>query len=110
LGVIRHNAATLLKHVNDLLDLAKLDAGKMTMDYVNIDLARMVRTVASHFDALAPQKSISYAVLAPMSHGRKSTRKKWSAFCSTCSPMHLSSLLMGAGSNVRSRQMTAASF
>ena len=64
LGVIRHNAATLLKHVNDLLDLAKLDAGKMTMDYVDIDLARMVRTVAAHFDALAPQKSISYAVLA----------------------------------------------
>ena len=65
LGVIRHNAATLLKHVNDLLDLAKLDAGKMTMDYVDIDLARMVRTVAAHFDALAPQKSISYAVLTP---------------------------------------------
>ena len=63
-GVIRHNAATLLKHVNDLLDLAKLDAGKMTMDYVDIDLGRIVRTVAAHFDALAPQKSISYAVLA----------------------------------------------
>lgn len=55
-GVIRHNAATLLKHVNDLLDLAKLDAGKMTMDYVDINLTRIVRTVAAHFDALAPQK------------------------------------------------------
>ena len=65
LGVIRHNATTLLKHVNDLLDLAKLDAGKMTMDYVDSDVARMVRTVAAHFDALAPQKSISYVVLAP---------------------------------------------
>ena len=65
LGVIRHNATTLLKHVNDLLDLAKLDAGKMTMDYVDADVARMVRTIAAHFDALAPQKSISYAVLAP---------------------------------------------
>ncbi len=64
-SVIRHNAATLLKHVNDLLDLAKLDAGKMTMDYVDRDIARMVRTVAAHFDALAPQKAISYAVLAP---------------------------------------------
>ena len=63
IAVIRHNAATLLKHVNDLLDLAKLDAGRMTMDYVDVDLARMVRTVAAHFDALAPQKSISYAVL-----------------------------------------------
>ena len=65
LGVIRHNAATLLKHVNDLLDLSKLDAGKMTMDYVDIDLSRLVRTVAAHFDALAPQRNISYAVITP---------------------------------------------
>ena len=65
LSVIRHNAATLLKHVNDLLDLAKLDAGKMTMDYVDLDLARLVRTTAAHFDALAPQKSIAYAVMTP---------------------------------------------
>ena len=35
------------------------------MDYVDSDVARMVRTVAAHFDALAPQKSISYVVLAP---------------------------------------------
>ena len=65
LGVIRHNAATLLKHVNDLLDLSKLDAGKMTMDYVDIDLSQLVRTVAAHFDALAPQRNISYAVVTP---------------------------------------------
>jgi PAS domain S-box-containing protein len=65
LNVIRHNASTLLKHVNDLLDLAKLDAGKMAMEYATIDLAAAVRTVASYFDALAPQKSMSYAVLAP---------------------------------------------
>lgn len=64
-SVIRHNAATLLKHVNDLLDLAKLHAGNVTMDYADRDIARMVRTVAAHFDALAPQKAISYAVLAP---------------------------------------------
>jgi PAS domain S-box-containing protein len=65
LGVIRHNAATLLKHVNDLLDLAKLDAGKMTMDYADVDIARLVRTVAAHFDALAPQRTISYVIVAP---------------------------------------------
>ena len=65
LGVIRHNAATLLKHVNDLLDLSKLDAGKMTMDYVDIDLSQLVRTVAAHFDALAPQRNISFAVITP---------------------------------------------
>lgn len=65
LGVIHRNAATLLKHVNDLLDLAKLDAGKMTVDYARVDLARSVRTVAAHFDALAPQRSLSYGVATP---------------------------------------------
>ena len=65
LGVIRHNAATLLKHVNDLLDLSKLDAAKMTMDYVDIDISRLVRTVAAHFDALAPQRTISYVIVTP---------------------------------------------
>src|SRR6202034_1511794 len=65
LGVIRHNAATLLKHVNDLLDLSKLDAAGMTMDYVDIDLSRLVRTVAAPFDALAPQRTISYVIVTP---------------------------------------------
>jgi PAS domain S-box-containing protein len=65
LGVIRHNAATLLKHVNDLLDLAKLDAGRMTTDYVDVDPARLLRTVAAHFDALAPQRAISYVISVP---------------------------------------------
>jgi PAS domain S-box-containing protein len=65
LGVIRHNAATLLKHVNDLLDLSKLDAAKMTMDYGDIDLSQLVRTVAAHFDALAPQRTISYVIVTP---------------------------------------------
>jgi PAS domain S-box-containing protein len=65
LGVIQRNAATLLKHVNDLLDLSKLDAGRHTVDYARVDLARQVRQGAAHFDALAPQRAISYVVSAP---------------------------------------------
>jgi PAS domain S-box-containing protein len=65
LAVIQRNAATVLKHVNDLLDLAKLDAGKMTVDYARLDLAREVRTVAAHFEALAPQRSLAYVIATP---------------------------------------------
>src|SRR3990167_7825142 len=65
LGVIHRNAATLLKHVNDLLDLAKLDAGKMPVNYARVDLARPVRTIAAHFDALAQQRSLSYVITTP---------------------------------------------
>ena len=65
LAVIQRNAATLLKHVNDLLDVAKLDAGKMTVDYARVDLAREVRIVAAHFEALAPQRSLAYVITTP---------------------------------------------
>jgi PAS domain S-box-containing protein len=65
LGVIQRNASTLLKHVNDLLDVSKLDAGRHTANYMRVDVAREVRTLAAHFDALAPQRSISYVVMAP---------------------------------------------
>ncbi|HTU33041.1 MAG TPA: ATP-binding protein [Candidatus Acidoferrum sp.] len=64
-GIIQRNAATLLKHVNDLLDIAKLEAGRYTVDYARMDVARQLRTVAAHFDAMAPQRSLSYVVSAP---------------------------------------------
>ncbi len=63
--MIQRNATTLLKHVNDLLDLSKLDAGVHTVEYARFDLARQVRAGAAHFDALAPQRSLSYVITTP---------------------------------------------
>ncbi|HZI09091.1 MAG TPA: ATP-binding protein [Myxococcus sp.] len=65
LGVIRRNAATLLKHVNDLLDVSKLDAGKMGVRYAEVDLAQLVRLVAGHFEALASQRDVTFQVDVP---------------------------------------------
>jgi PAS domain S-box-containing protein len=65
LAVIHRNATTLLKHVNDLLDVTKVDAGQMSVSYARVDLAREVRTIAAHFDALAPQRSLAYVVMTP---------------------------------------------
>ncbi|MGZ4738380.1 MAG: ATP-binding protein [Ilumatobacteraceae bacterium] len=65
LDVINRNAIMLLKQVNALLDLAKVDAGEMNLNYVRLDLARLVRTAAAHFDALAPQRSITYLIDTP---------------------------------------------
>lgn len=65
LAVIQRNATTLLKQVNDLLDLSKLDAGRHTVEYARVDLARQVRAGAAHFDALAPQRSLSYVITLP---------------------------------------------
>lgn len=65
LEIMRRNAATLLKHVNDLLDLSKLDAGQMTPRYEVADMALLVRQVSSHFGALAPHREVSWVVDTP---------------------------------------------
>src|SRR5262245_18790292 len=65
LEVVRRNGAILLKHVNDLLDISKLDAGKMAATYAEVDLANLLRLVAGHFEALAPQRQINYKIDAP---------------------------------------------
>lgn len=65
LEVVRRNATTLLKHVNDLLDISKLDADKMTTSYAHSDLAELVRMVSAHFDALAPDRNINFVIDTP---------------------------------------------
>ncbi len=65
LEVVMRNARTLLKHVNDLLDVSKLEAGHMTLDHAEVDWARLFRVVASHFDVLARERRIAYTVDAP---------------------------------------------
>lgn len=65
LQVIRRNASTLLKHVNDLLDISKIDADKMAVSYAQADLADLVKLACGHFDALAPERKIRFACSAP---------------------------------------------
>ncbi len=65
LKVVNRNARTLLKHVNDLLDVSKLESGKMQLNYAEVDLARLVRLSAAHFETLASDRHISFIVETP---------------------------------------------
>ncbi len=65
LQLINRNASTLLKHVNDLLDVSKMEAGKMEVNYAEVDLAQVVRICASHFEVLANMSHISFSVETP---------------------------------------------
>ncbi|NEQ22273.1 MAG: response regulator, partial [Microcoleus sp. SIO2G3] len=67
LEVVDRNARLLLKQVNDLLDVSKLEAGKMDINYVEVDLAQLVRLTAANFDGLAPERQISFAIETPES-------------------------------------------
>ena len=65
LEVIERNARTVLRHVNDLLDVARLKAGRLKPDYTEEDAAALVRSVAGHFSVLAKEKNIEFVVEAP---------------------------------------------
>jgi signal transduction histidine kinase len=63
--LVLRNARTLLRHVNDLMDLSRLEAGKLEPHYTRNDLSRLVRKVASNFDSLASERSMRYVVETP---------------------------------------------
>jgi PAS domain S-box-containing protein len=65
LEVVERNSKLLLKHVNDLLDISKMEAGKMQIDYVEANLGSMTRIIGSHFETMADDLGIQYSVDAP---------------------------------------------
>lgn len=67
LNLVDRNARLLLKQVNDLLDVSKLEAGKMVLHYTQVDLSQLVRLTAANFDGLAQEKNITLTIDAPES-------------------------------------------
>ncbi len=67
LEVVARNARTLLKHVGDLLHVAKSEAGKLSASYCEVDLADICRATGAHFDGFAADRRIAYAIDAPAS-------------------------------------------
>lgn len=65
LSVIERNARMLLKQVNELLDVSKVEEGKMQVNYSEIDLAQLLHLSATSFDALVRERQISFTVETP---------------------------------------------
>jgi len=64
-GVMHRNGRRLLQLVNQLLDLSKLESGKMKLETEEGDIAAFVRAIAYSFESLAVRKLIDYRVLTP---------------------------------------------
>jgi PAS domain S-box-containing protein len=62
--VVARNARMLLKHVNDLLDMSRLEARKLKIELQDVDVAALLRFLASHFAVLAVDRRIELVVLA----------------------------------------------
>ena len=55
-----NGSASRLSHLlNDLLDLAKIEAGRMTYHMVPLDLSPLLRTCVTEFEAMAHDRSIA---------------------------------------------------
>ena len=74
MGYVRRAAQDLLELVNDLLDLAKVEAGKVEVKPVEFEAAKSVRGLARHASPVAPQ-----------SIGRSHLRATWITF-RECTP------------------------
>ncbi len=64
-GIMHRNGRRLLQLVNQLLDLSKLESGKMKLETEAGDLSAFVRAIAYSFESLAVRKFIDYRVLTP---------------------------------------------
>jgi PAS domain S-box-containing protein len=65
LEVAERNARFLHRHVNNLLDLSKLDAGHMQMHYAAFDLAQLARVTAAQFESMAAERGIHFHLEMP---------------------------------------------
>lgn len=62
LTTIKRNAQSLLHQVNDLLDLARIDAQQMPLAYVCANVTALLRDVAASFAAAAEERSIALTI------------------------------------------------
>ncbi len=62
---IKQSGRTLLALLNNLLDLAKLESGKLSFEFLPTDLGTLIDEVLHELKALADQREISIDVIKP---------------------------------------------
>ncbi|WP_312166693.1 ATP-binding protein [Phenylobacterium sp.] len=62
LEVIRQSGETLLAILNDVLDLSKIEAGKLELEEADFDVAALARGAHAAFTAIANKKGLSFGL------------------------------------------------
>ena len=60
LGVMLRNAQRLSRLIDQLLDISKLEAGKMVLHAENVEIVQFLREIASAYESFATSKAIKY--------------------------------------------------
>ncbi len=69
LDIIDQSGKALLAILNDILDLSKIEAGKLELEEIEFDLDEVARGAHSAFTALANKKGLSFALDIDQAHG-----------------------------------------
>ncbi|MDB5419607.1 MAG: Histidine kinase, gyrase and HSP90-like ATPase [Phenylobacterium sp.] len=70
LSVIHRSGEALLAILNDVLDLSKIEAGKLELETIEFDLGELAQGAYSAFTALANKKGLSFALDIAQARGR----------------------------------------
>ncbi|HEX3919293.1 MAG TPA: ATP-binding protein [Caulobacteraceae bacterium] len=62
LSVVRQSGEQLLAVLNDVLDLSKIEAGKLELDEQDFDIDRVAQSVRDGFSALAAERGLTFEV------------------------------------------------
>jgi signal transduction histidine kinase/DNA-binding response OmpR family regulator/ligand-binding sensor domain-containing protein len=66
LKLIQRNSDLLLKLINQLLDLARMDAGSLKVEKTEGDIYSFIRVISNSFESFARQKGVSLSVEVPL--------------------------------------------
>jgi signal transduction histidine kinase/CheY-like chemotaxis protein len=70
LDVVHRSGEALLAILNDVLDLSKIEAGKLELETIEFDLGELAQGAYSAFTALANKKGLSFALDIGPARGR----------------------------------------
>ena len=59
LSSIASSGKTLLRLINDILDLSRVEAGKLELEYTSVDIRRLLREVSAIFEQKASEKGLA---------------------------------------------------
>jgi signal transduction histidine kinase/CheY-like chemotaxis protein len=60
LGKVQHNARHLLQLINDILDMAKIESGKVTLDPASVDIRALTESMATIFEPTIARKGLAF--------------------------------------------------